>query len=179
MTFEIGGCVSKSFVLDKDEVMIFVSELKPGDSVKGVFGKTNTVKEVIKSQLGANRIITINNSLTCLEKTIFFNSVGNPVSYSPIPHILPCMSCSREPIQIPNYGNENTNPHFEFTNMKTFVAGDSLYFLNNFNKAITHISYPIDQHPLQEIYTILLDGDHTCFLNGYAMIAKQNQSDPL
>lgn len=176
MSYNICGCLPSSYVISPDYNMIQLKDLKVGDAVLGVFGNVNTVKEIVINDLGLDFMIKIDNNLTCLERTLFWNSAGNLVSPVSVQHVVRCMNCPKFISKYPSYGNDNTNPHFEFTNVKTFSAGDSLYVLNDFSRKITNVEHVLLPDSTQ-VYTIVLDGDHTCFMNGFAMLAKQAKSD--
>lgn len=176
MSYNICGCLPTSYVFDPAYNMILLQDLKVGDSVLGVFGNVNTVKEIVINNLGLDFMTVIDGNLTCLERSLFWNNAGNLVSPLGVQHIVRCFNCPRFISKYPSYGNDNTNPHFEFTNIKTFSAGDSLYFLNNFSRKIKSVERTTLPDTTQ-VYTVILDGDHTCFMNGYAMLTKQAKSD--
>jgi hypothetical protein len=146
MNYTICGCLPSSYVITPDYNMVQLKDLKVGDAVLGAFGGINTVKEILIGNLGLDFMMNIDKNLTCLERTLFWNSSDNLVSYG----------------NIPTYG--------------TFNVGDPLKCLNNASRKIETIErlyLPNDT----KMYNLLLDGDHSCFINGYAMLAKQARGD--
>jgi hypothetical protein len=155
MARELSGFNGANYVFGMDDGMIPISELKVGTVVKGVFGKNNTIIDI--KDYTVYSTFLINNTIQCSSAVCFLTTEGVIVTPSPayLYRCVPeCQTCSQ---------------YLSISATQKMEINMTACFLNNGSRVINSID---ETQGEIKVYSFDVDGDHTCFVNGYAVFVN-------